>query len=116
MKIENKIETKKDYNFKSIRVKGETKSKADQKLKLVNKAENCGTVNYDMLINFLIEKLTTEDIKELQKSTITWEHEEVRLKAIYSKKKGKISDVKWKELLFTGQLQAFVAEHSRISA
>ncbi len=114
MKTTETVKNDKWAEFKSLRVKKGTKEKVDGRLKLINKADDCGKVNCDQLISFLIDSLTDEKIKELQHSTITWKQEEARLRKVYSMKNGKISDEKWKELIFTGQLQPFVAEHSRL--
>lgn len=70
----------------------------------------CSTLAFDSLINFFLQKITKSDIEKLQYSTIKWTHEEKRLRKIWEKKKGKISEEKWKEILFMEQLNDFVCD------
>lgn len=104
----------KNYNFTSIRVKEKTKVEVNKFLEKINKAEDCGKVTFDTLVNFFLERMNKEEIEALQMKTITWSHEEKRLRKIWEKKKGKISDNQWKEMLFLGQLSDFIASHSRL--
>ena len=46
--------------------------------------------------------------------SITWAHEDKRLKRLWEKKKGKVSENKWKEMLYIGQLSEFITENSRL--
>ena len=108
--------TKKNYNYTSIRVKEKTKGDVTKFLEKVNKTEDCGKVTFDTLIGYFLEKVEKEDIESLQLKTVTWSHEEKRLRKLWEKKKGKVTDNKWKEMLYMGQLQDFIKEHSRISA
>ncbi len=114
MKTTETNAAKKNYNFTSIRVKDKTKEEVNKFLEKVNKAEDCGKVTFDTLVSFFLEKLTTEDIQALQTKTITWSHEEKRLRKLWEKKKGKVSDNKWKEMLFLGQLGEFIEANSRL--
>ena len=78
MKVQDAKSNKKNYNFTSIRVKEGTKEEVNKFLEKVNKAEDCGKVTFDTLIHFFIEKMTKQDIEDLQMKTITWSHEENR--------------------------------------
>jgi len=49
-----------------------------------------------------------------QYKAITWAHEDKRLKRLWEKKKGKVSENKWKEMLYIGQLSEFITENSRL--
>ncbi len=100
--------------YKSIRVKESTKEKVTNFLNKVNKSEDCGKISFDDLISFFLENVTIDDIKKLHLRSITWEHEDRRLRKLYEKKKGKISDAKWREMTFLGHIQSFVNEHSRL--
>jgi hypothetical protein len=66
------------------------------------------------LISFFIKNATPENIKSLQSQSITWAHEDKRLRRIWEKKKGITSEEKWKEMLYLGQLKEFISEHSRL--
>ena len=52
MKTKEINSNKKNYNFTSIRVKEETKEEVNKLLEKVNKAEDCGKVTFDILVNF----------------------------------------------------------------
>lgn len=65
-------------------------------------------------VSYFLNKANKEDIEMLQLQTITWEHEEKRLRRLWEKKKGKVSNNKWKEMLFLGQLSDFVSDNSRL--
>ena len=41
-------------------------------------------------------------------------HEDKRLRRLWKKKKGKITENKWKEMLYLGQLAEFISENSRL--
>lgn len=101
---------------KSIRVSSQTKQLIDKKLTLLNKTKDCGKVSYDEMICLLTKEITKNQIERLQASTITWKIEEPRLMTLWGKKKGKITEEKWKQMLYTGKLQEFIQEHSRILA
>ncbi len=115
MNDSNNTNSKKCDDTKSIRIKLDTKEKVDKKLSMINKSEEFGKVNYDKLIQFLIDSMTNEDVELLQNTTITWKIEEPRLMKLWSKKNGKVTSEKWKEMLYMGQLQTFIMEHTRIS-
>lgn len=115
MKTKANITTKKKEILKSIRIKSETKEKVDKKLSFINKSEEYGKINYDKLIQFLIEAVTPEQIQTLQNSTITWKIEEPRLMKLWAKKNGSVTGDNWKEMLYMGHLQSFIKEHSRIT-
>ena len=104
----------KNDKFTSIRVKKNTKIDTDKFLEKANKSEDCGKITYDALISYFLKNVTSEDIEKLQKESITWAHEDKRLRRLWEKKKGKISETKWKELLHLGQLREFTMEHSRL--
>jgi hypothetical protein len=104
---------KKD-SIKTIRINSSTKEKLDQFLKSLNSNQDSGKVTTDKLISFFIENTTPENIKELQSGSITWAHEDKRLRRIWEKKKGITSEEKWKEMLYLGQLKEFISEHSRL--
>ncbi len=106
--------TKKDYGFTSIRVKEKTKESVRSFLLKVNKSEDCGKVSTDVLLSYFLDKVTKEDIEALQLKTITWSMEEKRLRKLWEKKKGKVTDDKWKEMTFLGQLVEFIFENSRL--
>lgn len=106
--------TKKNYNYTSIRVKDKTKDDVTKFLEKVNKTEDCGKVTFDTLIGYFLEKVEKEDIESLQLKTVTWSHEEKRLRKLWEKKKGKVSDNKWKEMLYLGQLGEFISINSRL--
>ena len=106
--------TPKNYNFTSIRIKNKTKEDVTKFLEKVNKSEDCGKVTFDTLIGYFLEKTSKDDIENLQLKTITWSHEETRLRKLWEKKKGKVTDNKWKEMLYIGQLGEFISLNSRI--
>jgi hypothetical protein len=100
---------------KVIRVSLETDKIIQEKLqKLNNDKEEYGKVNKEKLIHFLVENMTSEQAELIRSSTLTWDIEEKRLIKLWSKKHGKLTEKKWKELLYTGQLSEFIKEHSRI--
>ena len=106
--------TKKNYNYTSIRVKDKTKDDVTKFLEKVNKTEDCGKVTFDTLIAYFLENVNKDDIESLQLKTVTWSHEEKRLRRLWEKKKGKTSDNKWKEMLYLGQLGEFISSNSRL--
>lgn len=101
-------------SFKSIRVKEVTKKEVDQFLKKVNSNEDTGKVSFDDLINFFLEKVTVEDIESLQLTSVNWEHEDKRLRKLFEKKNGKVSEARWRELIFLGQINDFISDNSRL--
>ena len=114
MRIQETNSKKKDYNFTSIRVKEGTKYDVNKFLEKVNKAEDCGKVTFDTLVSFFLEKMTKEDIAALQVKATSWSHEEKYLRKLWEKKNGgKVSDDRWKKMLFLGELQTFISSHSR---
>lgn len=102
----------KNVTYNSLRVKNETKTLLQNLLTKINKNEDCGKITPDKIVNYLVKNVTNEDIKALQLESITWEHEDKRLRQIWEKKKGKISENKWKEMLFRGQLKEFICKSS----
>ncbi|MAZ46928.1 MAG: hypothetical protein CME65_00100 [Halobacteriovoraceae bacterium] len=114
MKKESNKQENKNVTYGSIRVKELTKKNITKVLEKANKTDDCGKVTMDILISHLIEKVTPEDIQKLQLRSITWEHEDRRLKTLWEKKKGKITESKWKEMLYIGQLKEFIQDNSRL--
>ncbi len=114
MKTNTDNSKKKNDDYTSIRVKGNTKNDVNKFLDKINKTEDCGKITFDALIRYFLENVTQEDIDQLQKRAITWAHEDKRLKRLWEKKKGKVSENKWKEMLYIGQLAEFIAENSRL--
>ena len=114
MKKESNKQENKNVTYASIRVKESTKKNITKVLEKANKTDDCGKVTMDILISHLIEKISPEDIQRLQLKSITWEHEDRRLRHLWEKKKGKVSESKWKEMLYVGQLADFIAENSRL--
>ena len=100
--------------FKSIRVKEMTKKEVDQFLKKINSNEHTGKVSFDDLIKFFMEKVTIEDIQSLQLTSVNWEHEDKRLRKLFEKKNGKISEAEWRELIFLGKINDFISDNSRL--
>ena len=109
-----KIKNQQTETYKSIRVKSSTKSKIQNFLAKVNKSSDGGKISFDQLVSFLLENTKQSEIDKLVLSSLTWVHEEKRLRLLYEKKKGTISDSKWKQMLFQGELLTFTKEHSRI--
>ena len=114
MKSNTDNSKKKNDEYTSIRVKGNTKNDVNKFLEKINKTEDCGKITFDALVSHFLKNVTPEDIETLQKGAITWAHEDKRLKRLWEKKKGKVSDNKWKEMLYVGQLAEFIAENSRL--
>ena len=104
----------KNDKYTSIRVKKNTKTDVNKFLEKANKAEDCGKITFDALIGYFLENVSNEDIQKLQLKSITWAHEDKRLKRLWERKKGKVSDNKWKEMLYIGQLADFISENSRL--
>ena len=114
MKTTNENSKTKNNDYTSIRVKGNTKNNVNKFLEKINKTEDCSKITFDALVGYFLENVNQEDIEKLQKSAITWAHEDKRLKRLWEKKKGKVSENKWKEMLYIGQLAEFIAENSRL--
>jgi hypothetical protein len=114
MKTTETNSTLKNDNYTSIRVKKNTKLEVNKFLDKANKTEDCGKITFDALISHFLENVTKEDIEKLQLKSITWAHEDKRLKRLWERKKGKVSDNKWKEMLYIGQLADFITENSRL--
>jgi len=107
-----KIDTK-----KVVRLEQTTEKKLQTILTKLNADKNdSGKVDRDTLICFLLDEMTADQQTRVQLSTLTWDIEEKRLMRIWSKKHGKVTEKKWKEFLYTGQLGSFIKEHSRLSA
>jgi hypothetical protein len=115
-KMKNESNKKENNNatYASIRVKDLTKKNITKVLEKANKSDDCGKVTVDILISHLIEQISQEDIHRLQLKSTTWEHEDRRLRNLWEKKKGKVSESKWKEMLYIGQLKAFINQNSRL--
>ena len=107
-------ENKEISTYKSIRIKQTTKTKVDKLLQEINKQEDGGKVTFDQLVNYFLSKIEKEDLKNLQLQSVTWVHEEKRLRKLYEKKKGNISEEKWKQMLCLGELRSFFNTHSRL--
>lgn len=114
MKTNTDNPKKKNDEYSSIRVKGSTKSNVNKFLEKINKAEDCGKITFDSLVSYFLENTSQEDIEVLQKGAITWAHEDKRLKRLWEKKKGKVTETKWKEMLYLGHLREFISKHSRL--
>ncbi len=114
MKATNENSKMKNNDYTSIRVKGNTKKDVNNFLEKINKTEDCGKITFDALVSYFLENVNQEDIENLQKGAITWAHEDKRLKRLWEKKKGKVSENKWKEMLYVGQLAEFIAANSRL--
>jgi hypothetical protein len=108
-------ENQKNNNYTSIRVKLSTKESINKFIEKINNTEDCGKITFDALANYLLNNISKEDIDNLQLKSVTWTHEDKRLRRLWEKKKGKVSENKWKEMLYMGQLQSFIKEHSRIT-
>ena len=78
----------KNDSFTSIRVKKNTKGDVNKFLDKANKTEDCGKITFDALISYFLKNVTNEDIEKLQMESITWAHEDKRLKRLWEKKKG----------------------------
>lgn len=104
----------KNYDYTSIRVKGNTKNDVNKFLEKVNKVEDCGKVTFDALVSYFLKSVTNDDIENLQIESITWAHEDKRLRRLWEKKKGKVTETKWKEMLYLGQLAEFISTNSRL--
>ncbi|MBT4791260.1 MAG: hypothetical protein HON90_06795 [Halobacteriovoraceae bacterium] len=105
----------KDNKYTSIRVKKNTKIDVNKFLNKTNRTEDCGKITFDALIGYFLENLTKEDIEKLQIRSITWAHEDKYIRNLWEKKKGKVSETKWKEMLHLGKLREFTMEHTRLS-
>jgi len=114
MKNESNKKENNNATYASIRVKDLTKKNITKVLEKANKSDDCGKVTVDILISHLIEQISQEDIHRLQLKSTTWEHEDRRLRNLWEKKKGKVSESKWKEMLYIGQLKAFINQNSRL--
>ena len=114
MKTNTDNTKKKNDEYSSIRVKGATKSNVNKFLEKINKTEDCGKITFDSLVSYFLENVSQEDVETLQKGAITWAHEDKRLKRLWEKKKGKITESEWKKMLYLGQLSEFVSTNSRI--
>ena len=121
-KTRNNFRSKNGQNQKeksthgTLRVKQKTKDAIDIFLKeKVNTDEDLAKVTVDNLVTFLLEKMTKEDIKALQVSSLTWKHESKRIKKLWETKKGKVTPTEWEAMLYSGQLFEFIKKHSRIS-
>ncbi len=102
MKENTNNQKKKNEDYASIRVKAGTKLEINKFLEKVNKTEDCGKVTFDALVTYFLKNVTSDDIKSQQNGAITWAHEDRRLKRLWEKKKGKVSEVEWKKLLYMG--------------
>jgi len=72
MKTNTDNSKKKNDEYTSIRVKGNTKSDVNKFLEKINKTEDCGKITFDAFISYFLENVTQEDIDNLQKGAITW--------------------------------------------
>lgn len=109
------IKSSENETKKVIRVSLETDKLIKEKLlKMNNNKEEFGKVSKEKLVHFLVENMTEEQGELIRSSTLTWDIEEKRLMKLWSKKNGKLTEKKWKELLYTGQLVQFINEHSRL--
>lgn len=114
MKSKNQKDESKNVQYSSIRVKETTKINVSKFLEKINKSDECGKITTDIFMNYLLEKITQEDVQNLQLKSTTWAHEDKRLRQLWEKKKGKVSENKWKEMLHLGQLREFTMEHTRL--
>ena len=114
MKNESNKKENNNVTYASIRVKDITKKNIAKILEKANKSDDCGKVTMNSLVSHLLEKITPEDIEGLKLKSITWEHEDKRLRYLWEKKKGKVSESKWKEMLYLGQLRDFIKDNTRL--
>ncbi len=114
MKANTDNSKNKNDEYTSIRVKGNTKNRVNKFLEKINKTEDCGKITFDTLISYFLENVTKDDIESLQMSAVTWIHEDKRLRRFWEKRRGKVSESKWKEMLYRGELTSFINEHSRL--
>lgn len=114
MKTNTDNSKNKNDDYTSIRVKGNTKNNVNKFLEKINNTPDCGKITFDAFISYFLKNVTQKDIENLQKGAITWAHEDKRLRLIWEKKKGKVSENKWKEMLHLGQLREFTMEHTRL--
>ena len=98
----------------SIRVKERGKNSMDKFLDSIKKSEFDSPITYDLAITFLCENATEEDRNRLLLRALKWDDEERRLRHVWEKKNGKVSDRQWREKVGTGQLLNFFEKHSRI--
>ena len=111
----NKPAAKSDSK-KVIRLSHETEKKMQSTLAKLNSSKSdCGKVDRGTLICFLLDEMTADQQQRVQLSTLTWDIEEKRLMQLWSKKNGKVTNAKWKEFLYTGQLSQFIKDHSRLT-
>ncbi len=111
----NKPAAKNDSK-KVVRLSQETEKKMQSTLAKLNSSKSdCGKVDRDTLICFLLDEMTADQQQRLLLSTLTWDIEEKRLMQLWAKKNGKVTSAKWKEFLYTGQLSQFIKEHSRLA-
>jgi len=108
-------ENQKKNILKSLRVKPATKEKMDNFIQKINSTDECGRISIDQIVNFFLDNVSKKNIEMLQFQSITWSHEDKRLKRLWEKKKGKVSENKWKEMLYLGELSKFTLEHSRLN-
>ena len=82
--------------------------------KLNKKRDEFGKVEIDMVIRHMLNKITPEDEQAILLATVDWDIEDKRLRRLYEKKFGKVSNKQWIGLGHSGKLSEFIKENSRI--
>ncbi len=112
--MSKKTEKKNRNIFKAIRVKDETKKVVDSFLKDINSKKESGKITHDILLNFLIQNVTKEEIECLKLTNLTWEIEGSRIRQLYEKENNKVSDNMWMQFIQTDEYRGFAKLHSRL--
>lgn len=117
MKMQNKKNTKQKKGSgkrATIPVRKATKEVVDKLVERANKNRPGGKIFPDDLINYLITIFSDSDVAKLQHLKVTILDEEPRIKQLYFKQHGEVSDAKWELMKCSGLLADFFKAHSRV--
>lgn len=111
----NKSEAAQETAYKGKRIKTATCDALDRFLKKINQDGETGKITFDDVVNYFIENVTEEDIERLQLSTLTWSIEEERIRKLYQKEYGELSNNMWRQYTQTDDFRAYASQHARIT-
>jgi len=109
----NKSKTKNRADSCAIRVSTQTKKSAETILQKANKKARGRKIKMHELVTLALEKVSDEDIRQLQRASWT-RHDEMEIwRSIYSKKNGAVSKDDFIGVLMSSEWPEFMNEHKQ---
>lgn len=97
----------------SVRIRAESKGRANALLTAANKKDFGRTIKFDELVEFAIGLLTEEHLKMLQERSLTNEDRRERLRQKYIELSGPVTRDEFTGLMMKPEFFEFIREHGR---